>query len=82
MAKLSFCILKVKFMQVYPVQLINGKKNYKWFITCYKYGTIIRTGITFKKVLCYMRDSAYKWFIVRKAKYFEVILNIFQFSQV
>ena len=29
-----------------------------------------------------MRDSAYKWFIVRKAKYFEVILNIFQFSQV
>ena len=36
----------------------------------YKHGTIIRTGITCKKISCYMRDSAYRWFIVKKAKIF------------
>ena len=34
------------------------------------HGTIRRTGITCKKVPCYMRDSAYRWFIVKKAKIF------------
>ena len=29
-----------------------------------------------------MRDSAYWWFIVKKVRYFEVMLNIFEFSQV
>ena len=28
------------------------------------------TGITCKKIPCYMRDSAYGWFIVKKAKIF------------
>ena len=31
------------------------------------HGTIIRTGITCKKIPCYMCDSACKWFIVKKA---------------
>ena len=35
-----------------------------------KHGTIIRTGITCKKIPCYMRDSACRWFIVKKAKIF------------
>ena len=35
-----------------------------------KHGTIIRIGITYKKILCYMRDSACRWFIVKKAKIF------------
>ena len=34
------------------------------------HGTIIRTGITCKKISCYMPDSAYGWFIVKKAKIF------------
>ena len=34
------------------------------------HGTIIRTGITCKKIPCYMRDSAYRWFIVKNAKIF------------
>ena len=34
------------------------------------HGTIIRTGITCKKIHCYMRDSAYSWFIVKKVKVF------------
>ena len=29
-----------------------------------------------------MRDSACRWFIVKKLKYFEVMLNIFEFSLV
>ena len=32
------------------------------------YGTIIQTGITSKKIPCYMRDSACRWFIFKKVK--------------
>ena len=32
--------------------------------------TIKRTGITCKKIPCYMCDSACRWFIVKKAKIF------------
>ena len=35
-----------------------------------KHGNIIRTGITCKNTPCYMRDSACRWFIVKKAKIF------------
>ena len=34
------------------------------------HGTIIRTGITYKKIPCHMRDSACSWFILKKAKIF------------
>ena len=34
------------------------------------YGTIIQAGITCKKIPCYMRDSACRWFIVKKTKIF------------
>ena len=36
----------------------------------YTHGTIIRTGITCKKIPCYMLNSACRWFIVKKAKIF------------
>ena len=32
------------------------------------HGIIIRTGMTRKKIPCYMRDSACRWCIVKKAK--------------
>ena len=35
-----------------------------------EFGTIIRTGITCKKIPCYTRDSACRWLIVKKAKIF------------
>ena len=47
-----------------------------------EHGTIIQAGITCKKTFCYMRDSACRWFIVKKAKIFEVMLNISEFSRV
>ena len=42
-----------------------GKKMYEIY-----HGTLIRTGITSKKIPCYMRNSACRWFIVKKAKIF------------
>ena len=41
------------------------------------HGTIIRTGITYKKIRCYMRDSACRCFIVKKGQIFEAMLKIF-----
>ena len=35
-----------------------------------KHGTIIQTGITCKKISFYIRDSASRWFIVKKGKIF------------
>ena len=56
----------------------NNKVAEKFAITkftaSYEYishhGTIIPTGITCKKIPCYMGDSACRWFIVKKAKIF------------
>ena len=36
----------------------------------FNHGTIKWTGIICKKIPCYMRDSACRWFIVKKAKIF------------
>ena len=41
------------------------------------HGTIIRTGITCKKIPFYMRDSACRWFIVKKAKIFSSYVKHF-----
>ena len=46
------------------------------------HGTIIWTGITCKKIPCYMHDSACRLFIVKKAKMLWSMLNIFKLSQV
>ena len=39
------------------------------FFALYFHGTIIGTGITCKKIPCYMRDSACRWFTVKKANF-------------
>ena len=38
--------------------------------TAFNHGTILRTGITCKKIPCYMRDSTCRSFIVKEAKIF------------
>ena len=48
----------------------------------FEHGTIIPTRITCKKIPCYMRDSTCKWLIVKKLKYFEVMLNMFKLLRV
>ena len=40
-----------------------------WFYIL-KHGTLIRAGITCKKISCYMRDSACKWLILENAQIF------------
>ena len=47
-----------------------GKVNVPYVNLTLDYGTIIQTEITCKKVPCYMRESACRWFIVRKSKIF------------
>ena len=42
-----------------------------------KHESIIRTGITCKKIPCYMRDSACRWFIVENAKIFRSYVKNF-----
>ena len=41
------------------------------------HGTIIRTGITCKKIPCYMSDSACSWFIVKNVKIFHSYVKHF-----
>ena len=49
----------------------------------FRHGTIIRTGVTYKKITCYMRDSAYRCFIVEKAKIFwSYVFKVFEVSRV
>ena len=43
----------------------------------YYHGTIIRTGITREKIPCYIRDSAYRCFIVENAKIFRSYVKHF-----
>ena len=43
----------------------------------WNHGTIIRKGITCKKKSCYMRDSACRWFIVKKTKIFQSYVRHF-----
>ena len=42
----------------------------KCFRLLTKHGTTIRTGITCKKIPCYIRDSSCRWFFLKKAKIF------------
>ena len=53
-------------------------KNYIWLI----HGTIIWTGKTCKKISSCMRDSPCRWHILKLLKYFEDMLQIFEFSHV
>ena len=49
----------------------------------FRHGTIIRTGVTYKKITCYMRDSAYRGFIVKKAKIFwSCVFKVFEVLRV
>ena len=49
---------------MYPL-FLSRTFTYSW-----EHGTIMRIGITCKKIPCYMCDSARRWFIVKKAKPF------------
>ena len=46
------------------------------------HGTIIRTGITCKKIPCLCATQLAGGLLLKKLKYFQVMLNIFEFSRV
>ena len=61
----------------------QSKGNHTMEFVQLMHGTIIRTKITCKKIPCYMHDSAFGWFIVKKAKIFwSYAKHFFEFSQV
>ena len=60
------------FVAQYSPRFITFKKDCE---PNYQHGTIIQTGITCKKIPCYMRDSASRWLIVENAKIFKTFLN-------
>ena len=68
---------------VYPLKLIFKASFQECvFPDCWKkamlcHGTIIRTGITCKKIPCYMRNSACRWLIVENAKIFRSYVKHF-----
>ena len=61
-SRLTHVRLCPNLMTIYGLHLLKGMGG--------KHGTIIRRGITCKKIPCYMRDSVCKWFVVKKVKIF------------
>ena len=58
-------------------RLISMKKTSNKFSFMFNHGTIIRTVITYKKIRCYMRDSACRWLIVENCKIFRSYVKHF-----
>ena len=69
-----FCVIAQDFHFLLPGSKLPNKKNHWFQVSASKllghHGTVIRTGITFKKISCYMHDSAYRWLVVENAKIF------------
>ena len=63
---LSTSIKSQSQTKLFSVRVSCLKINFLFFQS--DHGTIIRIGIACKKIHCYMRDSAFRWFIVKKAK--------------
>ena len=71
--------------EIVKCHILHEQRWLRWILiehVKFKHGIIIRTGITCKKIPCYMCNSAGRWFIVQKAKIFEVMLTVFHYSRV
>ena len=71
--------------EIVKCHILHEQRWLRWIIiehVKFERGIIIRTAITCKKIPCYMRDSACRWFIVQRAKIFEVMLTVFHYSRV
>ena len=64
---LFFVLLYLKTEGLFAVKIFRASRLEGFLLD---HETIIRAGITCKKILCYMHDSACRWFIVQKAKIF------------
>ena len=70
--------LSVKMAKSSILNFWRGSWLRFWVICLYQHWAIIRTGITCKKIPCYVRDSDCRWFIVKKAKIFWSYVKYFQ----
>ena len=58
------------FFHLVPILTMEALIGNGLIIELYNHRTLIRKWITCKKSPCYMRDSACRWFIVKRAKLF------------
>ena len=63
----------------FHIYIFSYNRITKWVKTIYMVGhrTIIRTGITCKKIPCYKRDSACRWLIVENTTIFRSYVKHF-----
>ena len=61
-------------------ELLTRRLNF--YFSTFEHGTIIRTGITCKKTLVICATQLAGGLLLKKLKYFEVMLNIFELSRV
>ena len=72
--------LKLKKLEYIGIYILNLSKvlTYEFHYDYIKnHGTVIRTGITCKKIPCYVRDSANRWLIVEIAEIFRSYVKKF-----
>ena len=67
--------------QIVP-SLLKSIKSITFEILCFLPWNCKLTGTSWKKISCYMRDSACKSLLLKVIKYFGVTLNTFEFSNV
>ena len=58
-----------------PQETVRDNKSSSYPV--FEHGTKIRTGITCKKISCYMHDSACRWLIVKNVKIFRSYVKHF-----
>ena len=69
--------LKIEGTKIEKIKEITRKGLEKHEIIRIDHGTIIRTGLTCKKISSYMHDSAYRWLIVENFKIFRSYVKHF-----
>ena len=65
----AFLQWNTKFQKLYPNSHWLFYSETQNFESC-NHGTMLQTGITCKKIPCYMCDSASRWFIANYVKHF------------
>ena len=75
--KFSNASISMREVIINSTKVLNQKNQFFEWWSWFNHGTIIRTGITCKKIPCYMRDSACRWFIVENAKIFRSYVEHF-----
>ena len=72
-------IISMRFLWWTFIKLSSSSSDagFSWSPCPCNHGILIQTEIICNKISCYIRDSAYRWFIVKKAKIFWICFKHF-----